>query len=123
MKELRHYCRNVHCRTKLSEPTDNPKRAFCCRGCFNSFHRPRCVVCESPIRRKNERQRTCIDYRCKSALKQFPLAYSWHPTSNVRGALDLILLARKRHSAATDSGDRLPVPRFRHSLSRWPYLA
>jgi hypothetical protein len=72
---VRHYCRFD--RTKLSEPTDNPKRAFCCRGCFNSFYRSRCVVCESPIRRKNERQKTCIDVRCKADLQQFPLAYSW----------------------------------------------
>jgi len=80
MKELRHYCRNLRCRTKLSEPTDNPKRSFCCRGCFNSFHRSRCVVCESPIRRKTEGQKTCIKANCKAELRRFPLAYSWPKT-------------------------------------------
>jgi hypothetical protein len=35
---LRHHCR--YDRAKLSEPTDNPRRAFCCRGCFNRFYRP-----------------------------------------------------------------------------------
>ncbi len=87
---LRHYCR--HDRTKLAGPTDNLRRAFCCRGCFNSYFRSRCVVCEAPIRRKNERQRTCIDIRCKAELRRFPLAYAWpettnppYPTSNVGG--------------------------------------
>jgi hypothetical protein len=72
---LRHSCR--HCRTKLSAPTENPRRAFCCRGCFNSFYRPRCVVCETPIRRKTEWQKTCIAKNCKAEIKRFPLAYSW----------------------------------------------
>jgi hypothetical protein len=37
----------------------------------------RCVVCEQPIRRKTERQKTCIDRKCKAELRRFPLAYSW----------------------------------------------
>jgi hypothetical protein len=72
---LRHHCR--YDRVKLSEPTDNPRRAFCCRGCFNSFYRSRCVVCEEPIRRKNEQQKTCISRKCKAEIRRFPLAYSW----------------------------------------------
>jgi hypothetical protein len=72
---LRHQCRK--CRTKLNEPTDNPRRAFCCRGCFNSFYRSRCVVCEGSFRRKNEQQRTCVDVGCKAEIRRFPLAYSW----------------------------------------------
>jgi hypothetical protein len=74
---LRHQCR--FCRTKLAEPTDNPRRGFCCRGCFNSFYRHRCVVCESPIRRKNERQRVCVNVRCKAELRGCPSACSWSP--------------------------------------------
>jgi hypothetical protein len=58
----RHRCRNRRCRERLPEPVDNPRRAFCCRGCFNSFYRSRCRVCEAAIRRKNEQQRTCIAY-------------------------------------------------------------
>jgi hypothetical protein len=80
---LRHYCRK--CRTKLAEPTDNPHRAFCCRGCFNQFHRSRCVVCEGKFRRRNERQRICIDVRCKSELRRFPEAYAWPTSRNVGG--------------------------------------
>src|SRR5262249_30212045 len=86
---LRHFCR--HDRTKLAEPTDNPRRAFCCRGCFNSFYRSRCRVCESPSRRRTECQKTCIDRRCKAELRRFPLVYSWpekvqreHETGNTR---------------------------------------
>jgi hypothetical protein len=76
MIALRHRCR--FCRTKLAEPTDNPRRGFCCRGCFNSFYRHRCVVCESPIRLKRENSlRLCIDVRCKAEVKRFPEAYRW----------------------------------------------
>jgi hypothetical protein len=75
---LRHSCR--HCRTKLSEPSDNPRRAFCARGCFKSFYRSRCRVCEAPIRRKNEWQKTCIDRKCKAEVRRFPDAYSWPET-------------------------------------------
>lgn len=73
----RHYCRNLKCRSKLPAPADNPRRAFCCRGCFDSFYRSRCRVCEAAIRRKNEQQRTCINRKCKAELRRFPLAYTW----------------------------------------------
>jgi hypothetical protein len=77
---LRHRCRL--CRTTLKEPTDNPRRAFCCRGCFQSFYRSRCVVCAVPIRRKNEQQKTCIKKACKDELRRFPLAFAWQKTGN-----------------------------------------
>src|SRR6476620_2743210 len=72
---LRHSCR--HCRTKLAEPTENLRRAFCSRGCFASFYRSRCRVCEAPIRRKNEQQKVCYGKECKAELRRFPAAYSW----------------------------------------------
>jgi hypothetical protein len=72
---LRHYCR--HDRTKLTEPTENLRRAFCCRGCFNSFYRSRCRVCGQPFRRKTEWQKTCVAQKCKAEIRRFPLAYSW----------------------------------------------
>jgi hypothetical protein len=84
---LRHLCRK--CRTKLSEPTNNPRRAFCCRGCFNQHYRRRCIVCEGLLNRKREKQRTCIDVKCRAAIRRFPEAYSWperqktgYPTSD-----------------------------------------
>jgi hypothetical protein len=72
---LRHSCR--HCRTKLAEPTENLRRAFCARGCYRSFYRSRCVVCEETFRRKTEWQKTCIRKTCKAELRRFPLAFSW----------------------------------------------
>ena len=72
---LRHSCR--HCRIKLAEPTENLRRAFCARGCYRSFFRSRCVVCEETFRRKTEWQKTCIRKACKAELRRFPLAYSW----------------------------------------------
>src|SRR5262249_1595742 len=72
---LRHQCRQ--CRTKLKEPTENLRRAFCIRGCFNSFYRSRCRVCECKITRKSERQKVCFGTECKRELRRFPEAYSW----------------------------------------------
>jgi hypothetical protein len=44
--ELRHYCRNLKCRSKLPAPIENVRKAFCCRGCHSAFYRTRCLVCE-----------------------------------------------------------------------------
>jgi hypothetical protein len=86
---LRHQCR--YCRTKLFEPTDNLYRAFCCRGCHTSFYRSRCLVCEEPIRRKNERQRFGSGHkRCQGEYRRFPHRYDhsgYHPSQNARGPL------------------------------------
>jgi hypothetical protein len=48
---LRHYCRNVRCGAKLKKPADNPRDAFCCVGCFESYFRNRCLVRERPFKR------------------------------------------------------------------------
>jgi hypothetical protein len=47
---LRHRCRNPRCGLRLKRPTDNPRRAFCCRVCFSQFYAWRCLVCERDIR-------------------------------------------------------------------------
>jgi hypothetical protein len=73
------HCRK--CRGKLPEPTDNHRRAFDTRFCFESFYRNRCVVCEGPFRRRSSSQRTCIRPDCKADLRRFPLAYSWPETA------------------------------------------
>lgn len=49
VEEVRHYCRNPRCRSKLPAPFTNPRQAFCSRGCYNSFYLHRCRVCEGPI--------------------------------------------------------------------------
>ena len=59
---MRHYCR--HCRTKLTEPEENHRQAFCARGCHSSYYRHRCVVCEGKLERKNEAQKTCARRVC-----------------------------------------------------------
>jgi hypothetical protein len=73
---LRHQCR--FCRTKLSEPTDNLRRAFCCRGCHTSFYRSRCLVCEESIRRKSDQQRFGSGHKtCAAEYKRFPHVYGF----------------------------------------------
>jgi hypothetical protein len=51
-QDLRHYCRNPRCRSKLPSPVSNPREAFCTRGCYESFHLKRCRVCEQPLEAK-----------------------------------------------------------------------
>ena len=60
-EELRHYCRNPRCRTKLAAPVSNPRDAFCCRGCFDSFYLHRCAVCEGPIEQAKRGRPRLID--------------------------------------------------------------
>jgi hypothetical protein len=55
MHAAKHYCR--HCRTKLKMPVDHEHHAFCAHSCYSSFYRSRCLVCEEPLGRTNERQR------------------------------------------------------------------
>ena len=72
---LRHYCRNPRCRSKLTEPVDSDRRAFCSRGCHATYYRHRCVVCEKPITRTTETKRLCGSSKCAYAHKQDPEAY------------------------------------------------
>jgi hypothetical protein len=125
---LRHQCRK--CRTKLAEPTDNPRRAFCCRGCFGSFYRSRCVVCEEPIRRKTEWQKTCISRECKAEVRRFPATYSWpeRPEKSKTGDLpsDASRPPRSAHLKGVKSALRgvseKPSPPFR-CLREWRWEA
>jgi hypothetical protein len=57
-------CRNPRCRSKLKAPVDNPREAFCTRGCHSSFYRKRCLICEGEMARKTERQLICGGRRC-----------------------------------------------------------
>jgi hypothetical protein len=83
--ELRTLCRNPRCRSKLPAPVENPRSAFCVRGCYRQFYRSRCLVCERPMERKTERKQLCGRPRCKSefrALQQREMLGSYlHPTS------------------------------------------
>jgi hypothetical protein len=51
-QELRHFCRNPKCRSKLPAPVANEREAFCARGCYNSFYLHRCRVCEKKLEDK-----------------------------------------------------------------------
>jgi hypothetical protein len=70
LHQRRHHCRNPRCRAALETAAPNRLGAFCCRGCFASFFRSRCLVCERPITRKNERQKTCRRPKCRSEFKR-----------------------------------------------------
>ena len=80
--ELRHYCRK--CRSRLKQPTDNPRRGFCSRFCFDSFYRSRCRVCEHDIgidpqtgqRRRRLDQRKFCGRTCKNEARRFPHLYA-----------------------------------------------
>jgi hypothetical protein len=68
--ELRHFCRNPLCRSKLITPVANHREAFCARGCHTSFYRKRCLVCEREMPRNSGSQRTCYRANCKTAWRQ-----------------------------------------------------
>ena len=51
-QEVRHYCRNPKCRSKLKSPVSNPREAFCAGGCYRSFHLKRCGVCEKSLEQR-----------------------------------------------------------------------
>lgn len=74
---LRHRCRNPRCGTTLKEPQENPHAAFCCRGCFEQYHRRRCVVCEREYaRRGGEREQwRCERSKCRRDYEKFPAFY------------------------------------------------
>ena len=83
--ELRHRCRNQRCRSKLPEPVDNPHRAFCTRGCYESFYRTRCRVCETDLRKTGKRgdanRRFCRPPgRCANECRKWPeWFWGWTP--------------------------------------------
>ena len=61
--ELRHHCRR--CRLKLKEPVENPRSAFCCRGCYKQFFAKRCLVCEKKMERTVGHQKLCRSVACR----------------------------------------------------------
>jgi len=103
--QLRHYCRNPRCRSKLTEPTENPHAAFCTRGCYNSFYLHRCRVCEKPLRDKRGGRLYCRPpHSCSAEAKKWPLKYGYGP-----GAGFIQSGSRSAHSTGIKSrlaGDR-----------------
>jgi len=75
---LRHYCRNPKCRTKLKQPVANSHKAFCCRGCHESFHLKRCLVCEAEKPpRSTERRKLCRRPKCQARYRQNRSLYAF----------------------------------------------
>ena len=75
---LRQRCRNQHCRSKLPAPVENHHHAFCTRGCFESFYRNRCLVCEDSMRRKRESQKLGSGHKlCEREYRKFPRVYDF----------------------------------------------
>jgi len=71
----RYRCRNPRCRSKLKEPVENMHAAFCTRGCWDQFHRHRCVVCERSFNRTVENKRLCERRTCRAEMKRWPALY------------------------------------------------
>jgi predicted DNA-binding transcriptional regulator AlpA len=59
---VRHYCRN--CRMKL----ETDRRAFCCRGCHESFYRRRCLVCEKELSKGPANRKLCKRAACRAPI-------------------------------------------------------
>jgi hypothetical protein len=68
----RHYCRNPRCRSKLADPVDNERRAFCTPGCHTTFYRNRCVVCEKALLKGPANRKTCKRASCRNEYQRFP---------------------------------------------------
>lgn len=77
--EVRQRCRNQRCRSKLPVPTDNHRKAFCSRYCYDQFYNWRCRVCETPIQKGRRRRQpdTCIDHHCRKEFRHYPDAFSY----------------------------------------------
>src|SRR5262245_1114526 len=106
-------CRNPLCRSKLPTPVENEHHAFCTRGCYESFYRTRCRVCERDLRktgkRGDENRRYCRPpNRCASEARKWPEKYGFgvlplSPPSNARRTIvTSILRALFPASRATD---------------------
>jgi len=76
MSDIRHYCRNTHCRSKLKAPVENEHHAFCAAGCYDIFYRKRCLACEKPLR--NARRSFCPQPgKCANLVRTWPQKYRW----------------------------------------------
>jgi hypothetical protein len=82
-EEVRHHCRNPRCRrSKLPAPVSNPREAFCTRGCYNSFYRHRCLICEQRIEQpKRGKRLICKKAKCRSALRSNSYLGRYHASS------------------------------------------
>jgi hypothetical protein len=110
-------CRNLRCRTKLPVPVENHRRAFCCRGCFESFYLNRCRVCEADLRKQGRRGDAGRLYcrppkDCRQEAQKWPEKYAYglraaFPTTNVSrrlGRSSTAFAARRASRRSTRRG-------------------
>jgi len=77
-ENLRHHCRNPHCRMKLTAPVVNPHKAFCTRGCHSSFYLKRCFVCENDKPAgSTARRKLCRRPKCEGRYRKNSAHYSF----------------------------------------------
>ena len=115
---LRHHCRSPHCRMKLPAPVENKHHAFCTPGCHSSFYRSRCLVCEEPMQRKDERQRFKSGHRvCQREHHKFPRAYDL-PRQTGRSTGFVRQPPAEAHSTGLKSAHEGDRPPFR-CLAHW----
>jgi hypothetical protein len=101
----RHRCRNPKCRAKLTRPVENEHHAFCTRGCHKRFYRSRCLVCEEPFRRKNERQRFGSGHKvCQTEYRRFPHVYDYQADKKGLHPVQCTTEPRSAHSTGLKFG-------------------
>jgi hypothetical protein len=119
MDAVRHYCRSARCGMKLPEPVDNPRRAFCCRGCYVVHYRVRCIVCEKKLPPGPANRRLCRSAKCRNEYRRFPHLFAWSldatgPTL-VSGAGNVERPSENPIKLATEMADRATI-----SPASWP---
>jgi hypothetical protein len=105
---LRHRCRNPKCRTKLPAPVESEHHAFCCRGCFESFYRNRCRVCEKDLRltgkEPGKRRMYCrAPNTCAAEAQKWPHIYALPAADGPSPQISAQML-RSAHSTGPEIG-------------------
>ena len=93
--KLRYRCRNSRCGSRLPQPVDSSRRAFCCRGCHAQFYRKRCVVCEKD--KTNPNAIICRRRPCRAELRKWPALYRY-PARDGQSPTTCKVDARSAHS-------------------------
>ena len=107
-QDLRHRCRNPHCRSKLPSPTDNHHKAFCSKGCHGSFYLKRCIVCENEKPAGSTARRiVCRRPKCESKYRQNRGRYSFS-ARDTTSAANVPRSAQSTGIKSDDFGGRPP---------------
>ena len=83
--KIYHRCRNPRCKSRLKEPAENSRDAFCCTGCEIGFYRTHCRVCERELgkAKRNSRRELCGKRKCtnefRSDRKRAQLVSRYYP--------------------------------------------